>query len=100
MKLIFDKERNSIIEAIKHETKYYSSISEEEETIKALVEFMSLERELYLALDDSAKELIKPILLKNLSYFGVAFFMYETPEEHLKALTKWISDNYFKKIWR
>ena len=97
LKLIFDKERNSIIEAVKHETKYYSSISEEQETIKALVEFMSLERDLYLALDDSAKELIKPVLLKNLSYFGVAFFMYETPEEHLKALTKWISDNYYKK---
>lgn len=97
LKLIFDKERSSIIDAVKHETKYYSSISEEQETIKSLIEFISLERELYLALDDSAKELIKPILINNLSYFGVAFFMYETPEEHLEKLTQWISEGYYKK---
>jgi len=97
LKLIFQIDRGAIIEAIKHETKYYSTISEEEDSIKSLVSFLSVERDIYVSLEDSAKELIKPVLLKNVSYFGIAFFMYESPEEHLKGLIKWISDTYYKK---
>jgi hypothetical protein len=98
LKLIFQKDRAIIIEAIKHETKYYSSISKEEDALKSLVDFMSVEHEVYMALDDSAKELIKQVLKENFSYFGIAFFMYESPAKHLKAITKWICDNYYKKF--
>jgi len=96
MKLIFDKERPTMIDAIKSEPAYYSNISKDSGAIKALIEFIFMEKEIYNALDDSAKELIKTILKDNLSYFGVAFFISESPEEHVKKLTKWISDNYHK----
>jgi hypothetical protein len=97
MKLIFDKERQSMLEAIKTESAYFSNISKESDAIKALVEFISMENEIYSDLDDSAKELIKPILKDNLSYFGIAFFISDSPEEHVNKLTKWITDNYHKK---
>lgn len=96
MKLIFDRERPTMIDAIKSEPAYYSNISKDSGAIKALIEFIFMENEIYNALDDSAKELIKTILKDNLSYFGVAFFISESPEEHVKKLTKWISDNYHK----
>lgn len=96
MKLIFDKERPTMIDAIKSEPAYYSNISKDSGAIKALIEFIFMEKEIYNALDDSAKELIKTILKDNLSYFGVAFFISESPEEHVNKLTKWISDNYHK----
>ncbi|MCL0002840.1 hypothetical protein MKT61_006740, partial [Providencia rettgeri] len=49
------------------------------------------------ALDDSAKEIIKPVLKNNLSYFGIAFFISDSPEEHVKSVTKIIIDKYHKE---
>lgn len=97
LKLIFDKERQSIIESIKQEVKYYSSLSKEEDSIKGLIDFLSLEKEIYDILDDSAKEIIKPILKDNLSYFGIAFFISETPVEHINNLTQLLSDKFHQK---
>ncbi|WP_096780043.1 hypothetical protein [Zobellella denitrificans] len=97
MKLIFDKEKHSMVDAIKSEPAYYSNISKDSDAIKALIEFISMERVVYDSLEDSAKELIKPVLKDNLSYFGIAFFISNSPEDHVKKLTKWITDNYYKK---
>ncbi|MEL4243279.1 hypothetical protein [Shewanella xiamenensis] len=97
MKLIFDKEKNSMVDAIKSEPAYYSNISKDSGAIKALIDFISMERVIYDSLEDSAKELIKPVLKDNLSYFGIAFFISESPEDHVKKLIKWITDNYYKK---
>lgn len=96
LKLIFQKERTSVIQAINYEVKYYSSISNESETIKYLVEFIFLEREVYLALDDSAQELIKRVLLNNFSYFGIAFFISESPSKHLIKLTERVLSNLYQ----
>lgn len=97
MKLIFDKERQSMLEAIKAEPAYFSNISKEPDAIKALIEFISMENEIYSDLEDSAKELIKPILKENLSYFGIAFFISDSLEEHVKKLTELITDKYYKE---
>lgn len=97
LSLIFKREKPILIEAIKSEPAYYSNISKETDAIKALIEFVSMEKEVYETLEDSAKELIKPILKDNLSYFGIAFFISESPEEHLDKLTKWITENFYKK---
>ncbi|NAX46425.1 hypothetical protein CAG70_05360 [Photobacterium halotolerans] len=97
MKLIFDKEKHSMVDAIKSEPAYYSNISKDSDAIKALIEFISMERVVYDSLEDSAKELIKPVLKDNLSYFGIAFFISDSPEDHVKKLIKWITDNYYKK---
>jgi len=97
MRLIFDKEKQSMTDAIKSESAYYSNISKEQNAIKSLIDFISMEKSVYDSLDDSAKELIKPVLKENLSYFGVAFFISDSPEEHVKKLIKWITENYFKK---
>ena len=56
-----------------------------------------MERVVYDSLEDSAKELIKPVLKDNLSYFGIAFFISDSPELHVRKLIKWITDNYYKK---
>ncbi|MHA0969245.1 hypothetical protein [Enterobacter sp. T1-1] len=98
MRLIFSKERQLMVESIKADAHYYSTISKNPDAIKALIEFISMEKEIYDALDDFAKELIKPILKEDLSYFGIAFFISESAEQHLTRVTKRISENYFKKI--
>ncbi|MBV7469474.1 hypothetical protein [Aeromonas sp. sif0611] len=97
LKLIFEKERQFMIESIKAEPAYYSNISKDPEAIKTLIDFISMEKTIYDALEDSAKELIKPVLKDDLSYFGIAFFLFEPPEEHVKKLTRWISEGYYKK---
>ena len=97
MKLIFSKARQLMVESVKGDASYYSNISKDQDAIKALIEFISMEKEIYDALDDFAKELIKPILKDNLSYFGIAFFISESPEEHVKRVTKRISETYYKK---
>lgn len=97
MKLIFDKEKHSMVDAIKSEPAYYSNISKDSDAIKALIEFISMERVVYDSLEDSAKELIKPVLNDNLSYLGIAFFISDSPEDHVKKIIKWITDNYYKK---
>lgn len=97
LRLIFQKEKHTFIEILKAESVYYSSISKESDAIKVLIEFIAMEKEIYDALEDSAKELIKPILKDNLSYFGIAFFISDSPEEHVKTLIDWISKHYYKK---
>lgn len=97
LKIIFSKERQSIIEAIKEEIKYYSNISSEDNVIKSLIEFLSLEKEIYDALEGSAQEIIKPVLKDNISYFGIAFFISETPEDHLDKLTNLVVDKYYQE---
>jgi len=97
LRIIFEKQRQVVIEAVKSEPAYYSNISKKSDAIKALIEFISMEKEIHNTLEDSAKELIKPILKDNLSYFGIAFFISDSPGEHVKKLTKLISLNYNKK---
>jgi len=97
LKIIFDKQRQILIDAVKLESAYYSNISKESDAIKALIEFISMEKEIYNALEDSAKELITPILKDSLSHFGIAFFISSSPEEHVKKLTKRISNTYYQK---
>jgi hypothetical protein len=97
MKLIFDRERNYIIDAIKSDSKYYSHISSNSDVIKSLIEFISLEKDIFSALEDSAKELIKPIILENISYFGIAFFISDSPSVHIAKTTMRINEKYFKK---
>ncbi|MFD3223443.1 hypothetical protein [Rahnella aceris] len=98
MRLIFSKARQLMVESIKSDAPYYSSISRNQDAIKALIEFISMEKEIYDALDDSAKELIKPILKDDLSYFGIAFFISDSPEEHVNRVIKRISESYYKKL--
>ncbi|TNU46111.1 hypothetical protein FIB66_27530, partial [Escherichia coli] len=97
MKLIFEKDRQAMVDSVKAETAYYSNISNNHDAIKALIEFISMEKEIYNALDDSVKELIKPIIKDNISYFGIAFFISESPEEHINRVTNRISEKYYKK---
>ncbi|MEX6398457.1 hypothetical protein AB6E88_15795 [Providencia hangzhouensis] len=97
LQLIFEKERKIILDSIKSEPIYYSSLSTNDDAVKSLIEFISMEKEIYDALDDSAKEIIKPVLKNNLSYFGIAFFISDSPEEHVKLVTKVIIEKYHKE---
>lgn len=73
MRLIFEKDRQAMVDSIKAEAAYYSNVSNNHDAIKALIEFISMEKDIYNSLDASAKELIKPIIKDNISYFGIAF---------------------------
>lgn len=97
MRLIFEKDRQAMVDSIKAEAAYYSNISNNPDAIKALIEFISMEKDIYNSLDASAKELIKPIINNNKSYFGIAFFISESPEEHVNLVINRISDKYYKK---
>jgi hypothetical protein len=97
LKIIFEKDRQNIVEAISQEANFYSKIANDDEAIKYLIEFLSLEKEIYDSLEDSAKELIKPILKDNLSYFGIAFFVSESPKDHVVKFTRWIEEKYHKE---
>ncbi|MDA3791023.1 MAG: hypothetical protein PF503_21325, partial [Desulfobacula sp.] len=97
LKLIYNKDRIAIQDAIKTEVAYYSSISNETQIVKSIIEFVSLEKEIYDSLNDAAKELIKPVLHENLSYFGIAFFLQNDPRQHMNDLTKKITDEFSKK---
>lgn len=97
MRLIFSKSRQLMIDSIKADSPYYSNISNDKKAIKALIEFISMEKEIYDSLSDFTRELIKPILKENLSYYGVAFFISDSPEEHVRRVTKRINESYYKK---
>lgn len=97
MNLLFTKASQLIVESIKSDASYYSNISKNKDAIRSLIEFLSMRKEVYSALDDSAKELIKPILKDHLSYFGIAFFISESSEEHVNRVIERISGNYHKK---
>lgn len=97
MKLIFEKEKQIIIDSIKADSAYYSNISKKKDAIKSLVEFISTEKEVFNALDDSAKELLKPVLNESISFYSIAFFISDSPEEHIKRVSNRIVDKYHKE---
>jgi hypothetical protein len=97
LQIIFMQKRQFFKEEIKSDAIYFSNISQDVDAIKALIEFISMEKDIYESLEDSAKELIKPIINDNLSYYGIAFFKSESPGEHIRKLINRISDVYSKK---
>ncbi|MBQ4838830.1 hypothetical protein [Pseudoalteromonas luteoviolacea] len=97
LKILFKQESHSILESIKQDPSHYSRVSESPEIITAMIEFLSFEREMYLALNDAVKELIRPILAKDISLFGVAFFISQSPQEHLIKFINLINEKLYKK---
>lgn len=97
LSLIFGKIGHKIIEAIKSDASHYSNISSSQETIKSLIDFIALKKDVYSALNDSAKELIKPIIRDDISYLAVAFFISETPYDHIKLVIQTINTKYHHK---
>lgn len=97
LKLIYEKQKNTIQEAIKADSPYYSHVSSEKGILKELIEFISLEKPIYESLNDAAKELLKPVLKDNLTYFSIAFFIADEPKTHVDNIAKYIKDNLNKK---
>lgn len=98
LNLIYSKQKAAIQEAIKAEDAYYSNVSSDKEIVKCLIQFLSVEHEIYESLNDAAKEIIKPFIKDNLSYYGISFFTCDEPKEHMENLTHWITNNYYKKF--
>lgn len=97
LSLIYAKSEYEIQETIKTEIPYYSNISSDDEIIQHLVEFLSVKYEIYDSLNDAAKEIINPFLDKNLSYYGIAFFLSEDPKRHMDDLIRRIDSKFYKK---
>lgn len=96
LRIIYNKQRIAIQEQIKGDNKYYSNISSDKSSLEFLIDFLSTEKLIYDALDDSAKEIIKPFIKNNLSFYAISFFVSETPEKHIENLTSHIREHLFK----
>ena len=95
--LIYENQRAIIQDVVKSEQAYYSNISSDDSILKALIEFIALEKPIYDSLNDAAKELIKPVLKDNLTYFGIGFFLAENPKQHVNNVASHIKNNLYKE---
>ncbi|WP_143872099.1 hypothetical protein [Catenovulum sediminis] len=95
--LIYKKEKPQIQEAIKAETAYYSHISSQTDIIENLISFISLEKPIYDALNDAAKELINPVLTEDLTNFATAFFISDNPGSHIEKISSHVRENLYRK---
>ena len=87
---LFEYDEVSCIEAIRKEPQFYSKISPEIENLTCLLRILTTFPNIYIELNDDAKEVIKNAIDTNIQARLLSTFLYEDIDSYYRATVEWL----------